>query len=253
MIKRLFLASMAVIALAACNKETPAPKAVSVAMHGFNFSDDQLEVSMDTTVWDNKPIRPNAEVMFGMTYVYPEGKKDAVLTVKNKTTGATLWQRTINLTSDTLEFFQPIVNFNGQLLDVKTAAPDKDTNRLSFYVNYEGNEDLIDILLYNTTTGAMHYLAEKVKPKTWVYANYIPQMGFQSKGEVNGATVYFLKTGTFDFAFNDSESSSTTSGFGWYLPHNSFTGNKVQPYFLQPNQFGWGIDVVRLFPNPKAY
>jgi hypothetical protein len=107
--------------------------------------------------------------------------------------------------------------------------------------------------MYNTTTGQQAYLAQNVVPQTWVYTDYLPAEAFPDKNVIGSSTIYFLKAGTFDFAFDDSESLSQTSGFGAFIPHNKFNLNKVQPYFIQPSPQGYGTEMVQLFPIPGEY
>ncbi|MRG44252.1 hypothetical protein GFS24_03960 [Chitinophaga sp. SYP-B3965] len=249
----LAIASLTILGLASCNKDIETIRAINVTFKGFNLSNMQLEVSLDTVIFDKKIQPANARVNFSMVYPYFGGKKEAILTVKDKVSGKELFQKTLPLSGSQLEFFYPLVNIDGKLLDITPPAADPATNKLGFYIYYTKNNDPIDILMYNQNTGQQAYLAKNAVPQTWVYTDYLPDPAFPDGNAVGSSTIYFLKAGTFDFAFNDSESLSQTSGFGWYIPHNKFTGNKVQLYFIQPSPQGFGTEMAQLFPIPKGY
>lgn len=248
------LAILILTGLASCNKDVETDKAFTVAIHGYNIGDDQLEVTVDTAVYDQQLLRANGQLGFSTVYPYSVGKKDATITVKNKSTGKELLRETMSLESGQIEFFYNLVYINGQVLDVKPPAADTSTNKLGFYIYYPESKDPIDILLYDQNTGAMAYLAREVVPETWVYVNYVPAEGFTDKNIIGGSTVYFLKAGTMDqWAFNNDEYASQTSGHGMYIPHRNFNLGKVQPYFLRPSPQGYGVEVARLFPNTDKY
>lgn len=247
------VAFLTILALASCNKEIETTRAINVTFHGYNLSDMQLEVSLDTVVFDKKILDANKRISFSMVYPYFGGKKEAILRVKDKVSGKELLQKTLPLSGSQLEFFYPLINIDGNLLDVTPPAADPVTNKLGFYIYYTKNNDPIDILMYNPTTGQQAYLAQNVVPQTWVYTDFLPSEAFPDKSAVENSIIYFLKTGTFDFAFDDSESLSQTGGFGSFIPHNKFNLNKVQSYFIQPSPQGYGTEMVQLFLIPKGY
>lgn len=250
----LVIASLTLFALASCNKEIETQKAINVTFHGYNFSDSQMEVTVDTVLFDKKIQEANKRVDFSMVYPYFGAKKETTLRVKDQVSGKELLQKTLPLSGSQLEFFYPLVNINGSMLDVTPPAADPATNKLGFYIYYPESNDPIDIILYNQNTGAQRYLAQNVVPQTWVYIDYLPADGFLEKNDVGSATVYFTKAGTFDqWAFNDDEYQSQTTAFSWYIPYKKYSMNKVQPYLILPSPQGWGAEVVNLFPNPKEY
>ncbi len=249
----LAIASLAISVLASCNKEIETQMAINVTFSGYNLSDMQLEVSLDTVIFDKKIQEANKRINFSMVYPYFGGKKEAILRVKDKANGKELLQKTLSLAGSQLEYFYPLINIDGKLLEVTPPAADPNTNKLGFYIYYTKNNDPIDILMYDQSTGQQAYLAQNVVPQTWVYTDFLPSVAFADKSTVESSTIYFLKAGTFDFAFNDSESLSQTGGFGWYIPHNKFNLNKVQLYFIQPSPQGFDTEMARLFPIPKNY
>lgn len=250
----LFIASLTVLALASCNKEIDTSKVINVTFHGYNLSDMQLLVTLDTVVFDQKVQQANTRLNFSMVYPYFSGKKEAVLRVKDTITGKELFHETLDLTSGQLEFHFNLVNINGSLVDVKPPASDTSTNKLGFYIYYPESTDLIDIILYNTTTGQLVYLAQNVAPQTWVYTDYVLTDGFRKKEEVGSSIVYFFKAGSIEqFAFFDDEYKSQVTAFSWYLPHSLYDLGKVQSYFILPSVQSGQTEIVNLFPNPKKY
>lgn len=246
-------ASLAIMTLGSCNKEIEGTKVINVTLRGYNFSDAPLEVTVDTAVFESKIVQPNSRVNFSMVYPYAPGKTEAALHVKNTVTGADLFQETLALSGGQLEFFYPLININGSLLDITPPAADPATNKLSFYIYYKESNDPIDILMYNPNTGQQVYLAQNVIPQTWVHTDYVPVEGFREKAEVEGSTIYFLKAGTFDWAFNNDEYQSQVGAFGWYIPHKTHNLDKVQPYFIMPSPQGWNVEFINLFPVVKGY
>jgi hypothetical protein len=209
---------------------------------------------VDTVVYDKKMLRSNAQIDFSMVYPYFAGKTEATVHVKNTKTGKELFQQTMPLSGNQLEFFFPLVNINGSLLKIDPPAADTGTNKLGFYIYYPESNDPIDILMYNQNTGSMAYLAQNVVPQNWVYVDYLPQVGLWEKNEVESNTIYFFKAGTTDqWAFNNDEYLSQTSAFGLYIPYRYYNLNKVQSYFILPSPDGWQATVVKLFPNAKVY
>lgn len=250
---RFALAILVITGLTCCNKEVETKNAISVTIHGYNISDIPLKVTVDTVVFDKQILASNAQINFSMVYPYFPTQKEATLHVTNPE-GKDLLQQTLTLADKQLEFFFPLVNINGKLLEVNPPLPNDTTNKLGFYIYYTESNDPIDIILYNPNSGQTVYLAQNVVPLTWVYTDYLPADGLKDKNEIGSSTVYFFKAGTFDqFAFNNDEYLSQVTAFGLYLPHSAYNLNKVQSYFITPSANGSQLDIVRLFPNSKEY
>ncbi len=248
------IVSLTILALASCNKDVETDKAINVIIHGYNVGNSRLEVAVDTVVYDKNLLQPNAQIGFSMVYPYFASKTEATMRVKNTESGKELFQQTLQLNNGELEFFYPLVNINGSLLEVKPPAADTATNKLGFYIYYPESNDPVDILMYNNNTGQMVYLAQNVSPQNWVYVDYLPESAFWEKNDVERCTIYFLKAGTTDqWAFNNDEYLSQTSAFGMHIPYRYYNLNKVQSYFIIPPPDGWQATVVNLFPNPKVY
>lgn len=247
------IASLIILALASCNKEIETTKVINVTLHGYNLSDMELEVTLDTVIFDKQVQQANQRLKFSMVYPYLPGNKEAILSVKDTISGKELLHKTLPLSGAQLEFHFNLININGELLEVTSPAADTGTNKLSYYIYYPESNDPIDILLYNTNTGAQIYLAQNVVPQTWVHTDYLPTQGFFGKNDVGSAIIYFLKAGTFDWAFNNDEFQSQTSAFSWFLPYSDYNLSKVQSYFILPSSQGMQAEVVNLFPVPKKY
>ncbi len=253
MIRR-YIQAFAVLALVACNKEIETKKAINVTFHGYNISNMKMEIAVDTVVFDKDILPENKRIGFSKVYPYFGNKRETILHVKDQESGKELFQKTLPLSTSQLEFFFPLININGTLLEVTPPKADPATNKLCFYIYYTESNDPIDILMYNQNTGQQLYLAQNVVPQTWVYTDYLPTEGFMTKNEVESCTIYFLKAGTLDqWAFDNDEYLSQTGAFGWYIPHAKFSLNKVQPYFILPQPQGWGAEAVPLFPIPREY
>lgn len=253
-IQVLAITSLTILALASCNKEIETKKAISVTFHGYNISNMKMEVTVDTVLFDKDVLAENKRIVFSKVYPYFGDKKEAILRVKDPGSGKELLQKTLPLSTSQLEFFFPLININGSLLDVTPPKEDPATNKLGFYIYYPESNDPIDILMYNPNTGQQVYLAQNVIPQTWVYTDYLPAEGFMNKNEVESSTIYFLKAGTIDqWAFKNDETLSKTGAFGWYIPYKKYNLNKVQPYFVQPHPQGWEAEGVQLFPIPQEY
>lgn len=232
--------------LLACNKEQQTSKAVSIQVGGYNAGDAELEISIDTTTYPK--IQPNMPVAFGNVIAYPSGKTQAILKIKDMTSGKEVFQRQLSLGGSNLEQFFPFVFINGSVLEIKPPVADPVTNKMGFYIHYPVSTDGIDIFLQNDA-GQIAYVAKNVQPSEWAYTNYQPAEGFTDPDKQ-----YFLcftKTGTTDsWAFEESEFKSKYSynHRGILFPMNQEKG-LVRTYFITPAVAD--LRVERLFKLPK--
>ncbi|MBC9934693.1 hypothetical protein [Chitinophaga qingshengii] len=229
-----------------CSKEEIPTKAINIEVWGYNVGDAELEMSVDTTIYRNATIKPNTTVNFGRVYTYPGIKKEALLKIKNKTTGKDLYQQQLQLGAGELELFFPYVLINGNELKIEPAAADPATNKLGFYIHYPQSNEALDIFLKNEA-GQMMNIAKNVKPGAWIYTNYLPGEGFKDKSKQY--VLYFTKTGTTDaWYFEDSEGKSNIDAFSLSLPKEE--KGLVRTYFVTPGAAQ--LEVIRLFKRPKA-
>lgn len=234
--------------LVACNKEKELTKAISIQIGGYNSSNAELEISIDTLVYRNKKTQPNMPMDFGNVYTYPSGKNQAILKIKDLKSGRELFQQQLNLGGNQLELFFPFVLINGQVLEIKPPAADPSTNKIGFYIHYPASNDAIDIFLQNEA-GENAYIAKNVQPSGWVYSNYLPMEGFTDANK--RYFLCFTKAGTTDsWAFEDSERKSkySYSHVGTALPMKQDKG-LVRTYFVTPAAAD--LRVERLFKLPK--
>lgn len=200
----------------ACNKEEELIKAVSIEVWGYNVGDTELEVSVDTVVYRNFRIQPNKPVSFGKVYKYPSNSLQALLKIKDITSGKAVFQQHLSLGGEDLELFFPLVLINQQPLTINSPVADPSTNKLGFYIHYPQSSDALDIYLKNES-GQMVYIAKSVKPSTWTYVDYILENGFKEAGK--NYTLHFTKTGTTDsWAFQDNEWMSQVYENSLYFP-----------------------------------
>ncbi len=244
-------------ACAACNKdEIIAEKAVHVVINGYNGSDDKLQVNIDTTRYEETSsnakslLQPASLVGFNAVYTYRPGSGEQVLTIKNPLTDSIVYSSPLPASGTKM-----LINFlyiDGKIQELHPPAANASTNKLGFYVRYQGNEAPFDISLYrrDAATGMeyRHYLAKNVRPGNWIYIDYVPVENFINKNDVNNSTVYFTKAGTVDqWAFLDDETQSKLSVQGLGFPKEDEKG-LVQPYFIIPR--GWELGFSRLFFYP---
>lgn len=234
------------IILNACSKEEEQTKAINVEVWGYNIGDAELEMSVDTTVYRKFITAPNTPVTFSRIYTFPSAKKEASLSIKDKTSGKEVYQQQLDLNSSERELFFPFVFMNGNIMKIMSSAADPATNKLDFYIYYPQSNEALDIFLKNEA-GQMMGIAQNVKPGSWVHTSYLPGEGF--KEENKRYMLCFTKTGTVDsWYFEDSESKSAVDVFSLVLPKNEQRG-LVRSYFVTPGAAQ--LEVIRLFRRPK--
>ncbi len=241
-IKRLILFTAITIAVVACNKDEITTKAVSIQIGGYNIGNSELQVTIDTVVYDKFKTAPDKLLNFRNVYTYPSTKGEAVLRIKDLVSGKEVYQNTLTLGNKDLERFFPFVFLNGSPLEIKAPAADPATNKMAFYIHYPPSNDLLDIYMKNEK-GEMVSIAKNVKPGTWSYSEYVTTTGFNNTSTTY--TWHFVKAGTTNqWAFNDNEYMSQFSTGTLDIPKKGEKG-RVQPYFVTPttNQ----LDVVSLF------
>ncbi|WP_343745283.1 hypothetical protein [Chitinophaga sp.] len=242
----------------ACNKEDlQAKKIMHVVINGYNGSDHAWQVSIDTTQYDVSSIhgkfivKPTSMISFNAVYTSPLNHQGIqTLTITDTATKAVIFSQPLPSSGTKANF--NVVYLDGKALAINPPSADAATNKLGFYVRYTNNDAPFDIFLYrkDASTGKEYkvYIAQNIKPNTWVYADYLPSPDFDTKNKQDAATIYFTKAGTTDqWAFGDDEESSKVAAFGMNLP---LTGERglVQPYFLIHNPIQ--LEATRLYFYP---
>jgi len=242
---------------AACNKEDlSGDKAMQVVINGYNGGIDELEVSIDTTIYDKNTsngkftLKPASVIGFNVTYTYPFAQTQHTLRIKNPATGKVLFSKPLPE-----EGTKAVFNFiyiNGKEVDVNAPAAGANTNKLGFYLHGTESNDPIDIFLYrlDETNGAEHreYLAKNVVPNIWTYIDYMPTAAFDDKNELDKSSMCFTKAGTIDqWAFQHDEDRSKLPPVGMNLPFKDERG-LVQPYFITSGT--WALEYSRLYFHP---
>ncbi|RZM29576.1 MAG: hypothetical protein EOO88_04420 [Pedobacter sp.] len=240
-IGKLGFLAFAVIGMAACNKDELTQKAVSVEIKGYNIGSGELEVSIDTVVYDKFRTAPNKLLNFGRVYTYPSSRAQAVLKIKDLASGREVYQAQLDLEKNDFERFFPFVLIDGSPLAINAPVVDPSTNKMVFYIHYPQSSDLIDVFMRNDV-GQQVYIAKNVAPGTWTSGDYLTTDGFRDANK--DYTWCFVKAGTLDqWAFNDEYLSVFRTGT-LAVPKNDEKG-RVQSYFVTPasNQ----LDIVSLF------
>lgn len=241
-IKRIAFFTAMVVALTACNKDEITTKAVSIQIGGYNIGNSELQVTIDTVVYDKFKTAPDKLLNFRNVYTYPSTKGQAVLKIKDLVSGKEVYQNTLTLGNKDLERFFPFVFLNGSPLEIKAPAADPSTNKIALYVHYPPSDDALDVYMKNEK-GEMVSIAKNVKPGTWSYSEYVTTTGFTNTS--SSYTWHFVKAGTIDqWAFNDDAYMSQFSTGTLSIPKKGEKG-RVQTYFVTPttNQ----LDIAALF------
>lgn len=242
--KRLALFTALLIALSACNKQELTTRAVSIQVRGYNIGNSELEITIDTVVYDKFKTAANTLLNFGKVYTYSSSKGEALLKIKDLTTGKEVYQNQLKLSAGGLERFFPFVFINGSTLAIKAPPADPSTNKMAFYIYYPESNDPMDIYMKNEK-GEVVYIARNVLPGTWSYSDYLTTIGFTDAN--TSYKWFFVKAGTTDeWAFKDNEYMSQFSTNSLSIPKKGEKG-RVQTYFVTPasNQ----LDVVSLFES----
>lgn len=233
----------------ACNKDMETTKAVAFDIAGYNTTNNDLEISVDTLAFSKSPIMANSVVSFGKVYTYPSGKNEAQISIRDKQSGSEVWKQTVRLSGTDMEQFFPFVYIDGKVLEVNTPAADPATNKIGFYIHYPASNDAIDVFIKNEA-GEVAYFAKKVIPGSWVYSNYVTQGGFFQNANGN-FYIYCTKAGTTDnWAFDDNEDKSKVSNNnnGTFFPLLPNQKGNVRSYFITPGSSQ--MELVRLFKKP---
>lgn len=241
-IKKLACLVALVTTFAACNKSDITTKAVSIQIGGYNVGNSELQVTIDTVVYNKFNTGPDKLLNFRNVYTYPSTQGQAILKIKDLISGKEVYQTSLTLGSKDLERFFPFVFLNGSPLEIKAPAADPATNKMAFYIYYPQSDDALDVYMKNKENEIV-YIAKNVKPGTWAYSEYNTTTGFTNLSETY--TWYFVKAGTTDqWAFNDSEWMSQYATGTLSIPKKGEKG-RVQTYFVTPstNQ----LDVASLF------
>ncbi|MCW3467837.1 hypothetical protein [Chitinophaga nivalis] len=243
--------------LTACNKEEQeVEKAIHVVVNGYNGSEHEWEVAIDTTkysqyVSNGKFIIRSASITgFEATYIYRTAQLHGQMTLTDRTTGKVVLSQPLPATG-TKAYFN-FIYIDGKELALNEPAPDAATNKLGFYLYGIDKNTPVDMFLYRKDGSSgkeyREYLVKNVQPGKWVYIDYVAPVNFDNKSVLRNAFIYFTKAGTTDqWAFQDSEALSKLSLFGMSFP---IAGEKglVLPYFIKYSERP--LEKSRMFFHP---
>lgn len=246
------LLALLVMSIAACNKKSlDTEKAIHILVNGYNGGSNALQMSIDTTKFNksNYVIKPVSMIPLNFVYTY-RSQQQRFLTITDTITKKVVFSKVLPATGTKVNF--NFIYVDDRELAVNPPAVDPGTNKLGFYINYTENDEPFDVFLYrmddNTGQEYRYYLARNVKPKTWVYMDYLAPSDFNSTNLLNNTQICFTRTGTTDvWAFQDSEAMSKLSASGFSLPKAGEKG-LLQPYFITLGTFR--LDFARLFFYP---
>ncbi len=228
----------------ACNKDDIIrEKAMHIIINGYNGDAEDLEVSIDTTVYDKTVmhgkflLKSTSVIGFNVVYTFNPVVTEPLLRIKNATTGKVMYTGALPVEGTKAMFNYIYLGGKEQVIEIPKA--DANTNKLGFYLNYPTDNSPIDIFLYrrDEVNGAEYreYFAKNVRPNTWVYTDYLATEAFNEKTKLDKSSICFTKAGTVDqWAIEGDENQSKVSAFGKGLP---LAGEKglVQPYFFTPS------------------
>lgn len=245
------------LAYTACNKDNLLNgKAIHVTINGYNGSGDELEVSIDSTVYDKSKangayiLKPMTVAGFNTVYHYLTEALHSSVSIKDPATGKVVYQKPLPTTGTKANY--NFIYINNQVIDVPLPEVDASTNQLGFYIHYPDSDEALDVSLYRIDAGTGQeyraYLAKNIIPGTWINLNYTAFEQFDTKNELSSASICFTKAGTTSqWAFNDDESKSKLSANSLTLPVATEKG-LVLSYFFTPGT--WQLDFSRLFFYP---
>ncbi len=243
--------------LAACNKEElNEGKVMHVIVNGYNGSDHELEITLDTTVYRKSIrngdllIKPRSISTFNRAYVYYTPQAKGQMTVKDLSNGKVIFSRALP-SGEKADF--NFIYLDGKELEIPGQAANPGSNKLGFYLYYPESNDPIDIFLYRKDNGSgqeyRHYIAKNVRPGSWLSIDYTAAADFSTATAMQSTNLCFTKTGTTDqWAFRDNEALSSTNARSQFFPIEGETG-LVQSYFITPG--GNQLDCSRLFFYPE--
>ncbi|MCD0488295.1 hypothetical protein LPB86_08645 [Pedobacter sp. MC2016-14] len=244
------------MAFMACNKENiEAEKAMQIIVNGYNGGSTDLEMSVDTTLYGTGIanggylFKPGSIMGASIAYKYA-GQKERMFTLTETGTKKVLLSRPLPATGTKAMF--NFIYLDGKELEINPPTSDANINKLGFYVQYTDSDAPFDVFLYrrDNTTGQeyRHYLVKNLRPKTWIYFDYIAAPDFGSSSLLGNSSIHFTKAGTTDqWAFEDNEALSKYSAASMSFPLSGEKG-LVQPYFFAHN-FGL-LNRSRLFFYP---
>ena len=228
------------VAFMACNKEDlEAEKGMQIVVNGYNGAASNLEMTIDTTKYDGSVsngaylTKPQSIIGTSIAYSY-FGQRQRMLTLTETGTKKVVFSSPLPETGTRAVF--NFIYLDGKELEINSPAADPETNKLGFYMQYTDGDAPFDVFLYrmDNTTGQeyRYYLAKNVRPKTWIYFDYIAPVDFGSKNLLASSSIYFTKTGTTDqWAFQDTEALSKYGASFMSFPLDGEKG-LVQSYFF---------------------
>lgn len=230
---------MLTIAVAGCQKDDNflvKEEAFALTASGFNGSDSQLEVTIDTMT--SKALI-DAGRSFNRTdrYTFPASKSSMKLSITEKKTGKLVYEKEVKKGEYSL-----VINLfyvNGKLIEKPVApANNPDGFRLVSYLflpsvtNYTGDIDIVYYKKYEFVENGQFKLEKKeelarIKAKAYAFSEFLKAPSFPGgRTEIDGRVFFvnpevrFFKSGT-DINYYEDAGYTISSGASLPLPFNT--------------------------------
>ncbi|MGM1430192.1 hypothetical protein ACS126_13105 [Sphingobacterium lactis] len=166
----ILLVSTMLLSLGACDKNDEKffydTEATSILIKGYNGSNENLEVQIDTFKFKSL-IAPNENISQTEKFIFTPDQASAKLLIKEKSTGKIILEKELKKGESQVEISVPY--FDGKLLTVTPPAADPNINKVGLYIINKENNDLADIWLVDENLSQLTVFGKNIAPNKWVF------------------------------------------------------------------------------------
>ncbi|OYD43616.1 hypothetical protein CHT99_01180 [Sphingobacterium cellulitidis] len=158
------------LSLGACDKNDEKffydTEATSILIKGYNGSNENLEVQIDTFKFKNL-ITPNGYISQTEKFIFTPDQASAKLLIKEKSTGKIILEKELKKGESQVEISVPY--FDGKLLTVTPPAADPNINKVGLYIINKENNDLADLVIEDSEFNPLTIIGRNIEPNKWQY------------------------------------------------------------------------------------